>query len=95
VKIGINFCTGTKCGIGGVLVFSALLIWAFIDYPKLDNLAVTYTPYVLSDLTDVNFYDPAITYLAVFVLWALFNYAVIFGIFVGLGLIGTSLARRV
>lgn len=82
-----------KFGIAGVLIYSALLAWAFIAYPKIDNLAVIYTPWVLSGLTGINFYDPAITHFSVFALWALINYAAIFGIFAILGLIGTSMAR--
>ena len=84
-----------KFGITGILIYSALLAWAFIAYPKLDNLAVIYTPWVLSGLTDINLYEPAITHRAVFALWALINYAAILGIFSILGLIGTSAARLI
>ena len=82
-----------KFGIAGTLIYSALLVWAIIAYPKLDNLAVIYTPWVLSDLTNINFYEPAISAPPVFALWALFNYAAIFAIFAVLGLTITLLAR--
>ena len=82
-----------KSGIAGTLIYSALLVWAIIAYPKLDNLAVIYTPWVLSGLTNINFYEPAISAPPVFALWALINYVAIFGIFAGLGLITTSFVR--
>ena len=79
-----------KFGIGGVLAYSALMVWALIAYPKFDNLAVIYTPWVLSELIGINFYEPAITHPTIFGLWALLNYIVIFAI---LGLIGILSAR--
>ena len=82
-----------KFGMGGVIAYSILLVWAIIAYPKLDNLAVIYTPWLLSDLTGINFYEPTIAALPAFTLWALINYAAIFGIFAGIGLIATSAAR--
>lgn len=82
-----------KYGIAGAIIYSALLLWAIIAYPKLDNLAVIYTPWLLSGLTGINFYEPSIAALPVFTLWALINYAAIFGIFAGIGLIASSAAR--
>ena len=79
-----------KFGTGGVLAYFALMVWALIAYPKLDNLAVIYTPWVLSELIGINFYEPAISRPAIFGLWALLNYIVIFAI---LGLIGILSAR--
>ena len=80
-------------GIAGAFIYSALLVWAIIAYPKIDNLAVIYTPWVLSGLTNINFYERAISAPPMFVFWALINYAAIIGIFAGLGLITTSLVR--
>ncbi|MGD9780675.1 MAG: hypothetical protein AB7V14_00830 [Kiritimatiellia bacterium] len=79
-----------KFGIGGIFAYSALLVWALIAYPKSDNLAVIYTPWVLSGLTGINFHEPAISHPAIFGLWALINSGVIF---TALALIGYLSAR--